>query len=304
MNGSELGTSAKTVVLGMKQNAKWLIWAQNMPVVYELDRNPQSGVMKVQSYDAKACLCTPPNVTELQKEGKAWIDRQESLAVLSTAIYNFKEDKGEWPKRLDQLVQPFPNNWLAGSNPLMKREFPRLLAIQQDAARNAEEGNGNTDLSGRESGEALFFKEPLRIVIDKDAHVLAVVSGKVAIRSYKIGLGGKKTPEGIYHVTDKVINPNGRDDGEFGNRGIQLSDTNYAIHGTNNPDSIGKDESLGCIRMLKKDIEELFDLIPSGSEVEIGKGILPQVSNVPKERFVLKRSQNQTNPDRIYHWLF
>ncbi|GJM84202.1 hypothetical protein HMSSN139_66980 [Paenibacillus sp. HMSSN-139] len=70
-----------------------------------------------------------------------------------------------------------------------------------------------------------------------------------------------------------MVNPNGKDDGEFGSRGMQLSDTNYAIHGTNEPDSIGKDESLGCIRMGKKDVEELFDLVPKGTKVKIGKGI-------------------------------
>lgn len=309
MYGEELATTAsRLVVLGMKKKAEWLIWTKDMPVVYELDRSPQDGVMKVQSYDPKACLCTPPDASGLQKEGKAWIERQESLAVLSTAIRNYKQQSGEWPEHLDQLVQPFPDNWLAGRNPLMRREFSRVLDIQKKAATGkAGEAKGQNvsedELFGGANGEALFFKEPLRIVVDKDAHVLAVVSGKIILRSYKIGLGGSKTPEGTYQISDKVINPNGRDDGEFGSRGMQLSDTNYAIHGTNEPDSIGKDESLGCIRMLKKDIEELFDLMPRGSKVEIGKGILPRLESVPKERFVLKRSQDQTNPHRTYHWL-
>ncbi|MNN90056.1 putative L,D-transpeptidase YkuD [compost metagenome] len=84
---------------------------------------------------------------------------------------------------------------------------------------------------------------------------------------------------------------------------MQLSDTNYAIHGTNDPDSVGKDESLGCIRMLKADVEELFDLLPRGTKVTIGKGIAPSLEVVPKSRFSLGNRQNQTNPDRTYHWL-
>jgi len=309
--GDKLETPAsKVVVLGMKQKAKWLLWTKDMPIVYELNKSQQDGVMKVQSYDPKACQCRPPDATKLQKEGKAWIERQETLAVLSTAIRTYKEQKGTWPGSLDQLVQPFPDNWLAGSNPLMRHTFKSVLAMHQKADSkpqkndtNPPAGGENLLTSGGQEGEVPFFKEPLRIVIDKDTHLLAVASGNVILRSYKVGLGGNKTPEGAYKVSDKVINPNGKDNGEFGSRGMQLSDTNYAIHGTNDPDSIGKDESHGCIRMLKKDVEELFDMIPRGAKVEIGKGILPQLESVPKERFVLKRSQDQTNPRRTYHWL-
>ena len=58
---------------------------------------------------------------------------------------------------------------------------------------------------------------------------------------------GDKTPEGEFVIKDKVVNPNGRDNGEFGSRGMQLSDSNYAIHGTNEPDSIGKDGVAGVV---------------------------------------------------------
>lgn len=54
---------------------------------------------------------------------------------------------------------------------------------------------------------------------------------------------------------------------------MQLSDSNYAIHGTDEPESIGKDESLGCIRMSRKDVEELFAMVPMGTKVQISKGV-------------------------------
>ncbi|MEI0736042.1 L,D-transpeptidase [Paenibacillus sp. JTLBN-2024] len=64
----------------------------------------------------------------------------------------------------------------------------------------------------------------MTILVDKQNHRLAVVSGNVMLRNYKVGLGGERTPEGRFAITDKVMNPNGRDDGEFGSRGMQLSD--------------------------------------------------------------------------------
>jgi len=41
------------------------------------------------------------------------------------------------------------------------------------------------------------------------------------------------------------------------------------IHGTNEPDSIGKRVSLGCIRMLNADAELLYDCLIRGAEIEI-----------------------------------
>jgi len=55
----------------------------------------------------------------------------------------------------------------------------------------------------------------------------------------------------------------------LGNRWIGLNQKGYGIHGTNEPRSIGKAASHGCIRMAKADLEELFTLVSVGDEVEI-----------------------------------
>ena len=44
-------------------------------------------------------------------------------------------------------------------------------------------------------------------------------------------------------------------------------DTLYRIHGTNDPASIGKSVSSGCIRMFDRDVIELYDRVPQGSQV-------------------------------------
>jgi lipoprotein-anchoring transpeptidase ErfK/SrfK len=48
-----------------------------------------------------------------------------------------------------------------------------------------------------------------------------------------------------------------------------FSDTGYRIHGTNEPQSIGKAMSSGCIRMLDQDVAELFDRTPVGTHVVV-----------------------------------
>jgi len=44
-------------------------------------------------------------------------------------------------------------------------------------------------------------------------------------------------------------------------------DTLFRVHGTNEPQSIGKAASSGCIRMLNEDVIALYDLTPIGSKV-------------------------------------
>jgi lipoprotein-anchoring transpeptidase ErfK/SrfK len=116
-------------------------------------------------------------------------------------------------------------------------------------------------------------------------------------------LGGSKTPDGKFIISEKVRDPNGSSNGVFGSRGMTLSDTRYGIHGTDEPNSIGKDESHGCVRMKKEDIEELFDLVPKGTPVTITKGSLPDELRAPPERFRLPSAQNETNPRKVYDWL-
>jgi lipoprotein-anchoring transpeptidase ErfK/SrfK len=56
-------------------------------------------------------------------------------------------------------------------------------------------------------------------------------------------------------------------DNPLGARAIYLGSSMYRIHGTNEPSSIGKSASSGCIRMLNADVEELYRVVRIGAEV-------------------------------------
>ncbi len=55
----------------------------------------------------------------------------------------------------------------------------------------------------------------------------------------------------------------------LGARAMYLGGSIYRIHGTNEPSSIGKHASSGCIRMLNADVEELYQLVKIGTEVTV-----------------------------------
>jgi lipoprotein-anchoring transpeptidase ErfK/SrfK len=55
----------------------------------------------------------------------------------------------------------------------------------------------------------------------------------------------------------------------LGARAMYLGSSIYRIHGTNEPTSIGKAASSGCIRMLNADVTELYTLVKIGAEVTV-----------------------------------
>src|SRR3954467_14460072 len=63
--------------------------------------------------------------------------------------------------------------------------------------------------------------------------------------------------------------PGGAPNNPMGVAAMTLSGGEYAIHGTNRPDSIGKFASYGCIRMLNDDIADLFERVAVGTTVVV-----------------------------------
>jgi lipoprotein-anchoring transpeptidase ErfK/SrfK len=55
----------------------------------------------------------------------------------------------------------------------------------------------------------------------------------------------------------------------LGARAIYLGSSIYRIHGTNEPSSIGKSASSGCIRMLNEDVSELYQFVKHGATVTV-----------------------------------
>ncbi len=107
------------------------------------------------------------------------------------------------------------------------------------------------------------------ISIDISKRRLTLSQNGQSPRIYKVGIGKKSTPTpmGNWSIVQKALNPGG----PFGVRWMRLSVPwgGYGIHGTNNPKSIGKAYSHGCVRLYNEDVVELYDLTPIGTPVNI-----------------------------------
>jgi lipoprotein-anchoring transpeptidase ErfK/SrfK len=61
----------------------------------------------------------------------------------------------------------------------------------------------------------------------------------------------------------------------LGARALYLGHTLYRVHGTNQPSTIGKNVSSGCIRLLNEDIEDLYSRVQVGTRVIVLPGQPP-----------------------------
>jgi lipoprotein-anchoring transpeptidase ErfK/SrfK len=147
-------------------------------------------------------------------------------------------------------------------------------------------------LSGPFEKQIVFYRtnEPAgTVVIVTAERYLYLVQGKNRAIRYGIGVGRQGfTWSGLQKISRKQEWPDWRPPPEMierqpylprfmaggpgnplGARALYLGQTEYRIHGTNQPDTIGHAVSSGCFRLVNDDVIDLFDRVPVGTRVII-----------------------------------
>jgi LysM repeat protein len=133
-----------------------------------------------------------------------------------------------------------------------------------------------------------IFNAKLTILISKSQNNLLLKANNRFFKRYPVGTGKfGTTPVGNFVISDKIVEPPWwRPDGKMipygdkenvlGTRWMSLTATGetpkvrgYGIHGTWEPDTIGKQASAGCIRLSNSDVEELYTIVPLKTPVTI-----------------------------------
>lgn len=128
-----------------------------------------------------------------------------------------------------------------------------------------------------------------KIIIDKNKNILYLFKKGSLKKVYRVATGEKPqyTPEGRFVIKNKyMLDPN-YSEGRYGPRWLGIGvpgrydlrsekpdpraplGIKYGIHGTNEPESIGKYASAGCVRMLNHEVTEIYDQVEVGTPVEI-----------------------------------
>lgn len=145
-----------------------------------------------------------------------------------------------------------------------------------------------------------LVKGPFHAIVTKSTFIMDVYLGAAGgeaslyVCSYPVGLGqDDSTPVGTWMVAPgrKSMNPTYYDPrgggiieaedpknplgkrwiGLAGVEGDAVGKTSYGIHGTIEPDSIGKMASLGCVRLRNEDVAVVFEMLVEGKSTVIVK---------------------------------
>jgi L,D-transpeptidase-like protein len=131
------------------------------------------------------------------------------------------------------------------------------------------------------AGQVMAQSAPTRrIVVSLEDRKLALVEDGQVKKVYTVAVGKPSTPSpvGTFTIERRVANPTYHHDGKtvlpgpgnpVGTRWMALSIHGYGIHGTNEPKSIGKAASHGCIRLARADLEAFYELVAVGDTVEV-----------------------------------
>jgi len=126
-----------------------------------------------------------------------------------------------------------------------------------------------------------IYQGHFAVNVNKTTNELRLTDSGKFFKRYRVGTGEySKTPVGEFKIITRIVNPPWwRADGKtipygdpeniLGTHWLGLNVTGYGIHGTWDINSIGKQASAGCIRLVNDDIAELYMILPVGSTVLI-----------------------------------
>jgi hypothetical protein len=126
-----------------------------------------------------------------------------------------------------------------------------------------------------------IYQGHFAVNVNKTTNELRLTDNGKFFKRYRVGTGEySKTPVGEFKITTRIANPPWwRADGKtipfgdpeniLGTHWLGLNVHGYGIHGTWDTNSIGKQATAGCIRLLNDDIGELYTILPVGTPVVI-----------------------------------
>ena len=180
--------------------------------------------------------------------------------------------------------------WLAAGAFAQQRPI-RSVQMEARMIQMAGEAMARRSEKKKQEGEKLASKaesraravthRPLvRVVVSLPDRKLALMEGDCVVKIYPVAVGAARSPspEGDFRIASRLENPSWYWPGKvipagaanpLGPRWMGLGHRGFGIHGTNEPRTIGRSASHGCIRMRNRDVKDLFRRVRVGDAVEI-----------------------------------
>ncbi|HOM52188.1 MAG TPA: L,D-transpeptidase family protein [Phycisphaerae bacterium] len=233
--------------------------------------------------------------------GFAALDRKELVAArtyLNNALHSGLSPADEKRVRealADLAQQTIFSRSVLKDDPLTERHtiksgesLARIARRYKISENLLAEINGITNKNLIRAGSTLkVIHGPFHASVVKSQHKLHVYLQDVYVRTYRVALGmDGSTPTGTWKVINQLENPDWVDPqgkrwhaddpknpiGEFwigleGIEGDAVGKVGFGIHGTVEPETIGQDVSLGCVRLAADDIAALYKFLVPGASI-------------------------------------
>jgi hypothetical protein len=188
--------------------------------------------------------------------------------------------RGSWPSI---TLRVEPGDSLVAIRKRALAERPELFLCTGLIAR-ANELRGSVIQPGQDLRVPI---EQAHAIVDLSARWVLYLHGDEVVDAWRVGIGREETETrpGSYTGGDKQEEPTwfrpGHDPVPFGDPENPLgtrwiawvlpngTNSSLGFHGTNDPAGVGGAVSQGCIRMRNEDVEELFEILPRGTSVEV-----------------------------------
>lgn len=199
--------------------------------------------------------------------------------------YSNSPEVMSWQKKAEEL-----NIRLIFSPTITAKSIPYEVKPGDSLTKIAKEHKTTVELLRRSNGivkdmitpgqKLKVWTAPFSILVDKSQNILMLKADDEVIKTYTVSTGANNSsPVGTFKIVNKLPNPTwfkagavvpaSSPENVLGSRWMGFDLAGFGIHGTTDPQSLGKQVTQGCVRLSNSDVEELYDLIPLGTEVTI-----------------------------------
>ena len=222
---------------------------------------------------------------EIYESENLWQKAKDAYSKIVVDFPNFKQisdvEKRLWDLNIKILFSPI----------ITKHDIVYKVEPQDTLGKIAAEYNSPVDLIMRSNNLKSTMIRPGKrlkistrkysVIVDKSQNSLTLKADDAIFKVYPVATGKYNcTPTGSFTVVEKLKNPVWYKSGEgviaasnpkniLGTRWLGLSEPQYGIHGGATEQDLNKHLTEGCIRMTNAAVEELFTILPRGTEVTI-----------------------------------
>ena len=258
-----------------------LVFLAGILIVVAVNKSKISLPLKTK--EAKSVSGLIAQARELEKKSNLW----EAKNIYANLINEYP-NSGEvmnWQKKVESLnVQLLFSPLVTPKSTLYEiKPGDSLAKIAKDFKTTTELIMKSNNLSSDKiipGRKIKVWTAPFNIFVDKSQNILILKSDDEIIKTYIVATGANNsTPVGNFKITSKLPNPTwfkagavvpaGTPENILGTCWMGFDLKGYGIHGTTDPQSLGKQVTQGCVRMSNSEVEELYAIVPVGTQVTI-----------------------------------